>query len=71
MSEQEERWESDEEKDEVEAHRKPSKAMTDEPRSDEENDEVEAHAHRGKAMTDEPRSDEESGDDFEAHRFKA
>ena len=44
MSEQEERFEAEEEKDEVEAHKHPGKSMTDEPRSDEESgDDFEAH----------------------------
>ena len=49
MSEQEERHAAEEEKDEVEAHKHPGKAMTDEPRSEEEesgDDDFEAHKFR-------------------------
>lgn len=56
----------EEDKDEVEAHRR----LTEEAKSEEDKDEVEAHRNK-LAATDEGDTDEsESDDDVEAHRNK-
>jgi hypothetical protein len=65
MSELDERFQNEEEENEVEAHKK---KMTDEPASDDDaGDDFEAHKKR---MNDEPASEDDSDDDVEAHLFQ-
>jgi hypothetical protein len=69
MSEQE-RFESEEGQEDVEAHKK--KAVTDDPTASGDDSADDFEAHKKKALTDDPTaSDDDSTDDFEAHSKKA